>query len=924
MRRRLLTPVTEKGKIMPTIVERIMNTDKVICRHLDKVDGESRGVVSQDILSHLIDFVEHIMLKFYSGSMEIEDSEENIRNAIEYTQTNHELKQLYRFHKFLQTVSIHYTLDENNSERLMLKYFRYLIEIKKIVKDYLCIQVLHNLSKFPLNLDTSLQEYYTKISEKVNKYTYRADCDNNRYYIEKIKSFFVGEEIYYEVTFTLAIDWHNKTNRIVAFTKYKIPDDYAVKFHLISETIRILDTTMPISIIDGWEISIRDCEYSNFISLITGQRLKVPFKEQTAICKFLTHTGYSLCEVMDFPDNIYNRLTSDWRNQAGTEVFIHILDICRQLISEGGAGKNIIRYLLHNMDNAVIKKQWYNSQNSSISNLYLQYGCLPFEEMPYFNALLGHPPRQYDVFECIPAYNRHHEMLARKIKNNTEMRGSLFTDLSEVERFGDIEELVQKFKDSLYWKHREQNKLVIENGHIFINHYKDDTCTIIKVLQELSDSGIPDFSRDVQKWLNSGVHEVDCDEKKVILSQIFADSKVAIIYGSAGVGKSTLINHIAHYFENEKKLFLAHTNPAKCNLERRINSNDDNNTFSTIASFLLKSYLQNEYDLLVIDECSTVSNEDMVEVLKKAKFKYLVLVGDTYQIDSIQFGNWFTAVQNFISPHSVFELTEPHRAKENKPLLNLWASVRKMEDDTQGLINKQSLSLDVDTTLLTTIEKNECILCLNYDGLYGINNINRFLQQSNPNPAYRWGIQSYKVDDPVLFHESNRFTPVIYNNMKGIIKGIKILDSDTADERIQFDIELEERIDEDDAGWYGLNVLPDSEHGNMIVRFCVHKTKSTDEDDDTNTSRTIVPFQLAYAVSIHKSQGLEYDSVKIVITDEVDELITHSIFYTAITRARKSLRIYWTAEVEAKVITRIKPRDISRDVKLLRYYIKQN
>ncbi len=314
----------------------------------------------------------------------------------------------------------------------------------------------------------------------------------------------------------------------------------------------------------------------------------------------------------------------------------------------------------------------------------------------------------------------------------------------------------------------------------------------------------------------------------------------------------------------------------------------------------------------------------MVEVLKNAKFKYLLLVGDTYQIDSIQFGNWFTAVQNFISPHSVFELTEPHRVKENKPLLNLWASVRKMEDDTQGLINKLSLSLDVDTTLLTTIEKNECILCLNYDGLYGINNINRFLQQSNPNPAYRWGIQSYKVDDPVLFHESNRFTPVIYNNMKGIIKGIKILDSDTADERIQFDIELEERIDEDDAEWCGLTVLPDSEHGNMVVRFCVHKTKSTDEDDDSSTSRTIVPFQLAYAVSIHKSQGLEYDSVKIVITDEVDELITHSIFYTAITRARKSLRIYWTAEVEAKVITRIKPRDISRDVKLLRYYIKQN
>lgn len=116
-------------------------------------------------------------------------------------------------------------------------------------------------------------------------------------------------------------------------------------------------------------------------------------------------------------------------------------------------------------------------------------------------------------------------------------------------------------------------------------------------------------------------------------------------------------------------------------------------------------------------------------------------------------------------------------------------------------------------------------------------------------------------------------------------------------------------------------MLEKSEDGNSIVQFCVHKTKSTDEDDDSNSSRTRIPFQLAYAVSIHKSQGLEYDSVKIVITDEVDELITHSIFYTAITRARKSLRIYWTPEVEAKVISHIKPRDMTHDVELLKYYI---
>ena len=77
------------------------------------------------------------------------------------------------------------------------------------------------------------------------------------------------------------------------------------------------------------------------------------------------------------------------------------------------------------------------------------------------------------------------------------------------------------------------------------------------------------------------------------------------------------------------------------------------------------------------------------------------------------------------------------------------------------------------------------------------------------------------------------------------------------------------------------------------------------------------------AVSIHKAQGLEYDSVKIVITDEVEELVTHNIFYTAITRAREKLKIYWTPEVEEKVINRIRPRDISKDVELLKNYLTE-
>lgn len=93
------------------------------------------------------------------------------------------------------------------------------------------------------------------------------------------------------------------------------------------------------------------------------------------------------------------------------------------------------------------------------------------------------------------------------------------------------------------------------------------------------------------------------------------------------------------------------------------------------------------------------------------------------------------------------------------------------------------------------------------------------------------------------------------------------------------------------------------------------------EDDEEENLKTELPFQIAYAVTIHKAQGLEYRSVKIVITDEVDELITHNIFYIAITRARENLRIYWTPEVEQAVLERIKPKDIKKDVGILRKYL---
>lgn len=906
---------------MPTIDDGIRIIDNAICRYLDNIDGSTRGVISQDILAHLRNLVEHVMLKYYSPHRDIDDTEENILKAVEYTQIDGRLKVLYRFRNYLEIVASHYTLDEDSSERLMLKYYDYLLETKNLLYRDFYIVILHNLDKFPLNLDTALQEYYSKIAEKINMYDAQLAGEGEKYYIQKLKPFYVNGSKYFEVTFTTAKDRENKAGRIIAFTMLPVISNYASRFYLINESIEILGKTMPILLIVGWEVSLRGCEFKNFSSIITGNKRDIPYGEQRTICRFITENRFTLTEIMDFPEAAYQRLTNSWRSETKTAYFFDTLDKCRNVIKAKSPGQNVLRYLLYGMHNAIIKNQRQDESNSNLSNLSLTNKCIPFDKMPFNQSPVNHNPRLSALFDSILTQNRKHELLARQLRNNTEISGRIFTPIEELSHYGDLKDLVSTYNSTLWFGHRERSRIVIKNGYAYINEYKLDTCSIIKKLIELSKIEDPDYSNDVEFWLMLDDYEVDCPEKIEILTQMFSKSAVAAIYGSAGVGKSTLINHISHFYEDKEKLFLAQTNPAIDNLKRRVTANEENCKFSTITSFLKYGFGDPEYALLVIDECSTVSNSDMQKLLEMVKFKRILLVGDTYQINSIRFGNWFMALRNFLPETSVFELTTPYRTK-NQRLLILWSKVRAMDDNVQEFIDKQSCSLKVDESLLTSTGDDEAVLCLNYDGLYGINNINRFLQESNPNPAYEWDVQQYKVGDPVLFLENNRFHPVIYNNMRGKIVGIEKLDIGDPAERIQFDIELKTTIDPAETRFIPLEVLDEPGDEYSTVRFSVYKTKSTDEDDDGTTARTIIPFQIAYAVSIHKAQGLEYSSVKIVITDEVDELITHNIFYTAITRAQKELKIYWTPEVEKKVLERIRPRSIDADVEILKQYIE--
>lgn len=894
---------------------KILNIDKVICRHIESLETSDRGVVSQDVLAQLRNFVEHIMLKFYANGHDIDNSYDNICKAIDFTRSRGNLKVLIRFHNYLQSSVSHYTLDEQNSERLMLKYYEFLLKIKILVKERFSLDLLCNLDRFPLNTDASLQEYYEEIASKINRNNMQRVGKSEKYYIQKIKPFFVNQRIYYEITFTPANDYASKFNRVIAFTSLEITDNYAVKFALTQDSIEILGKNIPINIIAGWEVSIRDCEYKNFTRLIRGNSIKTGYAEQQGISQFLTSTGFNLTEIVAFSDSAFFSFKQQVTQRTRAMIFFNDLEHCRSLISANRPGSNILRYLLYHMNNKVIKNQHYGVPNQYLSGLFLKNNCIPFDKIPFNFSPVGHNPRLGDLLDCIETTGKQHEILARLVSNNTEIKGQLFTPVKDVVGFDDLEALVSTYNYVLWDGHRENSKLVIDNGHIFINGYKNDTLSIISKLEDSAKSGIQNYSNSVKAWLNKNANFVDCEEKKEALNQMFEKSQVALVYGSAGTGKTRLIEHISHFFADKRKLFLAQTNPAVDNLNRRVKAS--NCTFLTITKFLKRQRIITDYDLLIIDECSTVNNRDMRDILRKATYKLLILVGDSYQIASIRFGNWFSLARAFVPETSVFELTEPYRSEKNSNLLKFWNRVRNMDDNILEIIAHQGYSIKLDSSIFAPAEADEIILCLNYDGLYGINNINRLLQESNSNVPVSWGIQHYKINDPILFNESDRFTSAIYNNVKGWIVGIEILDSEKPTERIQFDIELDKVINGIDAVGQDFELLDNSKSENSVIRFWVNKLSSTD-DDDEGTSKAVVPFQVAYAVSIHKAQGLEYNSVKIVITDEIDELITHNIFYTAITRARSKLKIYWSPEVEKKVLSRIKPKNNNKDLQLLK------
>ena len=131
---------------------------------------------------------------------------------------------------------------------------------------------------------------------------------------------------------------------------------------------------------------------------------------------------------------------------------------------------------------------------------------------------------------------------------------------------------VDIFNNNLYNSKKQQlRKIDTFANHLYVKNYYETTKTVIEKLQKYTLEGIDVYSDMIGKQADF-MQEIDDDNKRKIVANIYMNSKLGMIYGAAGTGKTRVAEYIAKIFEDKNILLLANTNAAKNNLERRIKS----------------------------------------------------------------------------------------------------------------------------------------------------------------------------------------------------------------------------------------------------------------------------------------------------------------------------------------------------------------
>lgn len=563
---------------------------------------------------------------------------------------------------------------EGQAERLMLKYYNYLWEIRRFMRENYNKSILENLEKFPLDLDTVDSEYYEKVAKQIENIDLtKRNVRVSRYYVHKITPFFVNGERYYEITLQLAGVYSTKYNRVTVYSKMTITTYYSIQIAYTETELELWGIRNNIKVLNDWKVAI-DPTCLNKLSKMLMKHTKINrnYQEYVNLMEFLTETGMNLFELINMRKERFSQIYNRVFGTTNTHDFGDVLIQIRREYSKSSCkvGKNTIGYAMLHMRDEILEdllpNKFYPKRISE--KLFVSSRCYPFEKNPMIANLVGTKTSKKDKESIIELLDDSKVVSLVQpymtIDNLISETGELLFKKSEI----GSDAVIENYNTSLDDWERDKGYFIIEKeGLVTIASYYDTTINILKRLLQLTHNVSLDRQEENERFIkNCGIKFDDID-KKIALKHLFVNSNIMLIYGAAGTGKTTLINYISRMFGNARKLYLTKTHTALQNVIRSLDKNIDNCDFEIIDS-ITRSNSAVIHDIVFIDECSTIDNRTMELLLGKISNDALIVMsGDIYQIESIDFGNWFFYAKDIVKAKGAsIELSSTWRTEKEE------------------------------------------------------------------------------------------------------------------------------------------------------------------------------------------------------------------------------------------------------------------
>ena len=571
---------------------------------------------------------------------------------------------------------------------------------------------------------------------------------------------------------------------------------------------------------------------------------------------------------------------------------------------------------VHQMQNAVMIMQQYHISTNLAIKIYNQYGegtedILKNNPYKIVEDVSGVGFFTADKIAMAMGVAKNSAFRIRAgilhvLRENSDKNGNTYMQINaliegvyEILTLPDLQNKVEEVVEKLIIDGFLQ-KLIIEDEEVIAlsQYYRIEKvlADTLLLLDADSENSQVDIEQDISLYEQTNHISMHEHQKQAV--RIAVSNGVSVITGGPGTGKTTIIKCILQIFKNmgKKVKLMAPTGRASKRL-----SESTGQEASTIHRalemtggdenrFTFNSQTKLSYDVIIVDEVSMVDSQLMYYLVRAIKRgAKLVLVGDKDQLASVGAGNVLSDILSS-GCFATMCLTQIYRQSEDSLIIVNAHEINngkmpKLDNKSRDFFferkesNEEVLQsiIDMCTTripnFMSVDSSNIQVLAPMKGGVVGIDNINKSLQDKlNPSSLSKVEVETenviYRVGDRVMQTSNNYerswtkdgvFGTGVFNGDIGVISDI--------------DINTNEVIIEFEDG--------------RIARYI---------------KGDLSEITLSYAITIHKSQGSEFDVVIIPAISGPPMLLTRNLLYTAVTRAKKMVVIIGTKQCVARMV----------------------